>query len=214
MAPHAARTKAPRAEASARAANTSDVATLVAQDVAEVVERAIRAVAQAVSGLAAGERLRLKKVSTAELLTSLAARTAQDEGDEFAQARLRGLEVWQKLREASGGFLAGADVAAMLQMTPAAVHKRYKAHQLLGIREEKRRISYPALQFSDGRVVEHLPEVLELLAARHIDDRAQLRFLAGSHSRLSGRTPVGALRDGDVSQVLAAARAFGEHGAG
>jgi hypothetical protein len=189
------------------------VATLVAQDVAAVVERAIQAVARAVSGLAAEERLRLKKVSTAELLTSLAARTAQEEGDELAQARLRGLEVWQKLRDASGGFLSGADVAAMLRMTAAAVHKRYKAHQLLGIREEKRRISYPALQFSDGRVVEHLPEVLEILAARHIDDRAQLRFLAGSHSRLAGRTPVRALRDGHVSQVLATARAFGEHGA-
>jgi hypothetical protein len=189
------------------------VATLVAQDVVEVVERAIQAVARAVSGLAAEERLRLKKVSTAELLASLAARTAQEEGDELAQARLRGLEVWQKLREASGGFLAGADVAAMLQMTPAAVHKRYKAHQLLGIREERRRISYPALQFSDGRVVEHLPEVLESLATRRIDDRAQLRFLAGSNSRLGGRTPIRALKDGDVRGVLAAARAFGEHGA-
>jgi biotin operon repressor len=146
-------------------------------------------------------------------LTSLAARTAQEEGDELAQARLRGLEVWQKLRAASGGFLSGTDVAVMLELTPAAVHKRYKAHQLLGIREEKRRISYPALQFSDGRVVEHLPEILELLATRHVDDRAQLRFLAGSHGRLAGRTPVRALGDGDVSQVLAAARAFGEHGA-
>jgi hypothetical protein len=95
-------------------------------------------------------------------------------------------------------------------MTQAAVHKRYKAHQLLGIREERRRISYPALQFSDGRVVEHLPEVLESLAARSIDDRAQLRFLAGSNSRLGGRSPIRALRDGDVSRVLAAARALGE----
>lgn len=207
MAPHALRIK------TARAASTSDAAALGAQDVVDVVERAIEAVARAVSSLAAGERLRLKKASSAELLTSLAARTAQQEGDQFAQARLRGLEVWKKLRESAGGFLTGADVAAMLGMTSAAVHKRYKAHQLLGIREEKRRIVYPAFQFSDGRVVQHLPAVLQALTAEHVDERAQLRFLAGSHSRLDGRTPLCALRDGDLNSVLAAARAFGEHGA-
>jgi len=213
MAPHPTRIKAPHSTAAARTATASDAAALAAADVVEIVERAVEAVARAMSSLAAGERHRLKKASPSELLASLAARAAQEEGDELAEARLRGLDAWKKLRDSAGGFLAGADVAAMLGMSPAAIHKRYKAHQLLGIREEKRRIAYPALQFSDGRVVQDLPAVLQVLAARSVDERAQLRFLAGSSSRLDSRTPIRALQDGDLDQVLAAARTFGEHGA-
>jgi hypothetical protein len=40
-----------------------------------------------------------------------------------------------------------------------------------------------------------------------------LRFLAGSNARFGGRSPVEALKAGDVEEALAAARAFGEHGA-
>jgi hypothetical protein len=213
MAPHAARTKVPPAAAAARTAGPSDAAALAAEDVVQIVERAVEAVARAVCTLAAGERLRLKKAPAAELLASLAARAAQEEGDVMAEARLRGLDAWRKLRDAAGGLLAGTEVAALLGMTPAAVHKRYKAHQLLGIREEKRRIGYPALQFSGGRVVQDLPAVLQVLAARRVDERAQLRFLAGSNDRLDGRAPIRALQNGDLAPVLAAARTFGEHGA-
>lgn len=179
----------------------------------ETVKRAIEAVTDTVIKLAPNERARLKTASRAEILTTLAATAADQESDPLAQARVRGLEVWAKLREAAGGFLSGSEVAATLGMTPAAIHKRYKAHQLLGIREEKRRIAYPALQFSRGRVVEGLPEVLRALAAHGVDEPSQLRFLAGTHARLGGRTALRALQEGGLEEVLVAARTFEEHGA-
>ena len=175
--------------------------------------RAMDAVMRAFVGLDLPEKRRLKEASDFDVLATLAARTAQHEGDELAQARLRGLDVRKKLVEAVGGFLDGAGVAQLLGMTTAAVHKRYKAHQLLGIREEKRRIVYPAFQFEGERVVRDLPAALQVLSDARVDEWAQLRFLAGANARLGGRSPMDALRAGEGERVLAAARTFGEHGA-
>jgi len=175
--------------------------------------RAMDAVMRAFVGLDLPEKRRLKEASDFDVLATLAARTAQHEGDELAQARLRGLDARKKLVEAVGGFLDGAGVARLLGMTTAAVHKRYKAHQLLGIREEKRRIVYPGFQFDGERVVRDLPAVLRVLSDARVDEWAQLRFLAGANARLGGRSPMDALRAGEGERVLAAARTFGEHGA-
>jgi hypothetical protein len=175
--------------------------------------RAVDAVMRAFVGLDLPEKRRLKEASDFDVLTTLAARTVQQEGDELAQARLRGLDARKKIVEAVGGFLDGAGVARLLGMTTAAVHKRYKAHQLLGIRQEKRRIVYPAFQLDGERVVRDLPAVLKALSDAGVDEWAQLRFLAGANERLGGRSPMGALMAGEVERVLAAARTFGEHGA-
>jgi len=195
------------------AASAGAGSAALADEAVESFQRAMDAVMRAFIGLDLPEKRRLKQASDFELLTTLAARTAEQEGDELAQARLRGLEARKKLVEAGGGFLDGAGVARLLGMTTAAVHKRYKAHQLLGIREEKRRIVYPAFQFHGERVVRDLPAVLQVLAQVGVDEWAQLRFFAGANARLGGRSPIDALKAGDVEQVLAAARTFGEHGA-
>lgn len=178
-----------------------------------IVTRAIAAVERAAPQLRAAECHRLKTAPPSSLLSLLAEKTAQRERDPIAQARARGQALWNELAERSGGFLTSAEVASLLRMTTAAVHKRYKAHQLLAIRGERRGLAYPALQFVDGRVVRDLAAVLRVLAHKQVSDHSQLRFLAGAHSRLSNRTAIRALRDGDAEQVIAAAEAYGEHGA-
>jgi hypothetical protein len=185
----------------------------LADEAVESFHRAVDVVMRAFVELDLPEKRRLKKASDFEVLTTLAARTAKQEADELAQARLRGLDARAKLIAKAGGLLDGASVARLLGMTSAGVHKRFKARQLLGIREEKRRISYPALQFLGERVVRDLPPVLQQLAREGVDDWSQLRFLAGANGRLGGRSPVDALKAGELEGVLAAARAFGEHGA-
>jgi len=196
---------------SAAAAN-GGAATLT-DDAVESLQRAMDVVIRAFSSLGFREKRLLKHASDFDVLRTLAARTAELHGAELAQAHLRGVDARRALVTAAGGLLDGAAVARLLGMTAAAVHKRYQAHQLLGLREEKRRIVYPALQFDGRRVVRDLPRILRELAARESDEWAQLRFLAGANARLGGRTPVEALKAGDVEKVLATARAFGEHGA-
>jgi hypothetical protein len=200
-----------RLEPSAASAGADSVA--LADEGVVSFHRAMDAVMRAFVGLELTEKRRLKEASDFDVLATLAARTAQHEGDELAQVRLRGLHARKKLVEAVGGFLDGAGVARLLGMTTAAVHKRYKAHQLLGIREEKRRIVYPAFQLEGERVVRDLPAVLRVLSDAGVDEWAQLRFLAGADARLDGRSPMHALRAGEGERVLAAARTVGEHGA-
>jgi hypothetical protein len=200
-----------RLEPSAASAGAGSVS--LADEGVVSFHRAMDAVMRAFVGLDLPEKRRLKEASDFDVLATLAARTAQHEGDELAQARLRGLDARKRLVEAVGGFLDGAGVAQLLGMTTAAVHKRYKAHQLLGIREEKRRIVYPAFQFAGERVVRDLPAVLQVLSDAGADEWAQLRFFAGANARLGGRSPMAALRAGEVERVIAAARTFGEHGA-
>jgi hypothetical protein len=185
----------------------------VAGDALESLQHIMDVVARAFRGLGFREVRSLKEASDFEVLRTLAARTAEMQGSELARAYLRGLDASHALITKAGGLLDGSDVAKLLGMTPAAVHKRYQAGHLLGIREEKRRIGYPALQFDGPRVVRDLPRVLAVLADNETDDWSQLRFLAGASARLGGRTPIDALKAGDVDTVLAAARAFGEHGA-
>ena len=180
------------------------------------LQRGTSATIAAVSRLSNAELRALAQApSSFDILATLAQHAVNDERqpDDLAHARLQGLQAWRQLLQQTGGLLDSAAVAELLALSPAAIHKRYKAHQLLGIREEKRRIMYPALQFADDRVVPDLSSVLKILARDHVDERAQFRFLAGANSRLDGRTPIQALNDGDLSQVLAAARTFGEHGA-
>jgi hypothetical protein len=184
----------------------------LAGDALESLQRVMDVVARAFRGLGIREVRSLREASDFEVLRTLAARTAELHGSELAKAYLRGLDARHALITAAGGMFDGSDVAKLLGMTPAGVHKRYQAGQLLGIREEKRRIGYPALQFDGLRVVRDLPRVLAALAESETDEWSQLRFLAGSNARLGGRSPVEALKAGDVEEVLAAARAFGEHG--
>jgi hypothetical protein len=185
----------------------------LAGDAVESLQHVMDVVARAFRGLGFREVRSLRGASDFEVLRTLAARTAELHGSDLAKAHLRGLDARHALVTAAGGMLDGSDVARLLGMTPAGVHKRYQAGQLLGVREEKRRIGYPALQLDGPRVVRDLPRVLAVLAEKKTDEWSQLRFLAGSSARLGGRTPVESLKAGDVQAVLAAARAFGEHGA-
>jgi len=177
------------------------------------MRRVVEVAMEAASGLARKEARGLEKASSTEILLRLAERSARRGGDALGRARGRGLEARKRRGERAGGLLDGASVAELIGMTPAGVHRRYQAHQLLGIRGEARRIGYPGAQFVGGRTLPHLPEVLKLLAAAKVDGWAQLAFLTGSNARLGERTPLAALQEGDLAAVLGAARAFGEHGA-
>lgn len=185
----------------------------LADDMVEVIFRAMDAVKRAFADLDVREKRQLMDASDVDLLTRLAATTAERHADELAQARVRGVEALKKLTDAAGGFLDGRQVARLLGMTPAGVHKRLKSRQLLGVPRGKRGIGYPALQFDGAAVVRDLPLVLRVLDDSGLDPWAQLRFLAGKNTRLNGRAPVDALKSGELEKVLAAARAFGEHGA-
>ena len=182
-------------------------------DALDALQHAVAVAARAFRGLAPAKRRLIGQASDFEVLRTLAEGAAGVQNDVLARAHLRGLAARRALVEAAGGFLDGATVARLLGLTAAAVPQALPGGAAPRHQEEKRRIGYPALQFDEGRVVAGVPETLRELAAVELDAWAQLRFLGGSQSRLGGRTPIQALKGGALQEVLAAARAFGDHGA-
>jgi hypothetical protein len=71
--------------------------------------------------------------------------------------------------------------------------------------------SYPTLQFNrDGSIVAGLRDVREALPVE--SPWAVLNFLVNPDDRLDGRKPIDVLRSGNVSEVIEAARLYGEPG--
>lgn len=141
--------------------------------------------------------------------SSLASESAAE--DPLAAAKFRGLERKRQLVEAAGGALSAQGVAELLGITRQAVDKRRAQNQLVALTQGKRGYIYPWFQFEDGKTLPGLEEVL--LELKSSDPWMQLAFFVNSNDRLSGRTPAAALRAGDQSEVLRAARSYGEHGA-
>jgi hypothetical protein len=172
----------------------------------EALVRAVVDVTAKVSAkqLRSPQRLRvlLELLADQELLAS----------DPLAKARLRGVLAMRELLSADGGAFTASDVAELLAITRQAVDKRRKAGQLLAVELPKRGLLYPAWQFGDtGATLPGFVEVLAVLAQH--DPWAQARFFVTGHHRLKGKRPLDLLREGELEPVLAAAHAFGEHGA-
>ena len=131
--------------------------------------------------------------------------------DPLAKARLRGVLAQRELLDADGGALSVAELAKALGVSRQAIDKRRKGGQLLALEVGKRGYLYPAWQLGRTGL---LPGLAEVLAALQADSPwATARFFVSGNDRLGGKRPLDVLRKGNVVAVVAAAEAFGEHGA-
>ncbi|MEI9980198.1 MAG: hypothetical protein WDN23_14585 [Edaphobacter sp.] len=147
----------------------------------------------------------LEAVSSAPWVAELAS------DDPLVAAKLRGLSRRQEMLKAAGGALSSEQVGEVLGLSRQAVDKRRSTNQLLALTQGRRGYSYPAFQFDEGKTLEGLEEVLKSLSA--VDPWMQLNFFTSPNERLSGNTPIEALRRGKSSEVAKIARVYGEQGA-
>jgi hypothetical protein len=131
--------------------------------------------------------------------------------DPLAEARLRGIEARRRLLEAEGGVLRAQDVAALLHISRQAAYKRYRAGRLLAVSCGRHGFVFPAWQFVPGGVLPGLEDVLDALAG--FDPWMKLAFFLEANAATGGKTPLAALRKGNLKEVLRAAELHGEHGA-
>lgn len=124
----------------------------------------------------------------------------------LAAARLRGLEAKRRLLEAEGGTLSTAEAARLLRVSRQAVDRRRTEGKLLALALGKKGYYYPAWQFD----LPGMPSVLAALAGR--DPWEQLSFFLNPSEGLGDRTPIEALRAGQLPDVLQAATAYAEQG--
>jgi hypothetical protein len=131
--------------------------------------------------------------------------------DPLAMARLRGIEAKRKILTEDGGMLSAEKAGEILTMSRQAVEKRRKAGRLIGVSLGRRGFGYPAWQFTERGTLPHLEIVLEAL--KQHDPWTRLVFFTSENAALDGRKPLDALREGNVEEVVAAAKMYGEQGA-
>lgn len=106
--------------------------------------------------------------------------------------------------------LTTGQVAELLGTGRQTPHDRLKAGSLLGIKDGGQ-WRFPLWQFDPGGpdgLVRGLPETLKALGGP-LSDLARVQWFVTPKSLLAGRPPIQALRDGDVDDVIAEARAVG-----
>jgi hypothetical protein len=131
--------------------------------------------------------------------------------DPLARAFLDGLDARARLIKQNGGVFKTEEVADYLGITSQAVNKRRALRQLVGLTFRKRGHLFPAWQFTDRGTVQGLEDVLAALGDH--DEWTQNVFFINPNTTLNGRRPLDLLRQGEVQEVLQAAREFGQHGA-
>ncbi len=126
----------------------------------EVLNRAVAsAIASASEGtleaiLAAGDAAQALAVAPRDLPPAPPERLAAERAAKARTANFR-----TEVTEKAGGMFARADVAQLLDVTPAAVDKQRQRGQILGV-PYGNDIRFPAAQFKDGAVVAGLKPVL------------------------------------------------------
>jgi hypothetical protein len=104
--------------------------------------------------------------------------------------------------------LSREDVAELLGVSSQAVSNRIRQDRLVALRAGRRWL-LPAWQFDPESVDPMLPGIADLLGAWPGSPVALSRWATTPSRDLDGRTPAAALGDGQVREVVAAARAIG-----
>jgi hypothetical protein len=126
------------------------------------------------------------------------------------EAQLRGVRARNRLLTTDGGTVSAIEVAQRLRLTRQAVDERRKKGRLVGLLTGRRGYAYPVWQFDEAGVLPGLERVLQALS--WLEPWSQTAFLLNSNARLSGETPLAALRRGRIDEVVIAAQSYGEQG--
>jgi hypothetical protein len=132
-------------------------------------------------------------------------------GDMAQVRRANLLRAFAERRRLLAGALSVADVAELLGVGRQTPHDRARAGTLLAVKENGRLV-FPDWQFDpegpDG-VVAGLPDVLRAMSDRPISALGRVRWFLTPKPLMGGRSPLDALRAGDVAAAAGEAEAIG-----
>ncbi len=170
-----------------------------------------------VAGLSKSLKERSSRVSPVQLahLAGIAFQNAFSgarKEDKLANAAARGLLVREKMAAEEGGSMSADETARYLGVSKQSVLNLYHSGKVLGWRTEKQgALRFPVWQFSEGRRLPGLAEVLARLDESEVlDDWGKAGFFLQTHGLLGGRRPLDLLRDNKLNLVLKAAAAYVE----
>jgi hypothetical protein len=122
----------------------------------------------------------------------------------------RGEEAKKLFLSKQGGALSNIEACRVLTFSPPELETMRRNHQVLGLSVNEELV-YPAWQFIEGKVLSGLDKVLAALK----EDGAwtQIIFLLTGDIRLDGAIPLEKLKEGEIDQVVRAAKCYGSHSA-
>ena len=170
-----------------------------------------------VAGLSKSLKERSSRVSPVQLahLAGIAFQNAFSgarKEDKLANAAARGLLVREKMAADEGGSMSADEAARYLGVSKQSVLNLYHSGKVLGWRTEKQgALRFPVWQFSEGRRLPGLGEVLARLdEGKVLDDWGKVGFFLQTHGHLGGRRPLDLFRENKLDRVLKAAAAYVE----
>jgi hypothetical protein len=120
--------------------------------------------------------------------------------------------VREDVLSAEGGAVTAETLGEQLGSTPHAVEAQRRGGSLLAV-YERGAWRYPAWQLSDGKLLDGLGAVLQVLAQHALSPWDTMIFFLHTDTEREGESPLQALRAGRRDAALRAARMYGEHGA-
>jgi hypothetical protein len=120
----------------------------------------------------------------------------------------RGEDAKKRFLSKQGGTLTNIEVCSILGCSLLELETMRRTHQVLGLSVNEE-VVYPAWQFIEGKVLSGLDKVLAALK----EDGAwtQIIFLLTGDIRLDGAIPLEKLKEGEIDQVVRAAKCCGSH---
>jgi hypothetical protein len=136
------------------------------------------------------------------------------EEEAFERVRLRSLGAGAELRDAEGGGLSDMEFATALGLSSRETIRQYREKGLIfAWRKDLRTYRYPAWQIHRKQLLAGLAEVLQVLKEKHLEALSILGYFLTPSDGLDGVRPLDLLREGEVSEVMADARRYGDIGA-
>jgi hypothetical protein len=123
----------------------------------------------------------------------------------------RASEQRQSLLTRAGGSLTATEVASRLGIDARRVNRLRASDGLLAVPDSNGNWLYPACQLDGNVVTPGLKEVIAEFAVTNPWTR--LYVLISRDSALSGRSPIEALKDGDLEAARRIVRGYGQQGA-
>lgn len=127
-------------------------------------------------------------------------------GSSVARAIARGIAIKESLLAEAGGSLSSEQVAGLLRVSRETIAKYRRANKLLGLPKPSGDYQFPVCQFESERVIAGLERALA--AFRTPDPWSRLQVLLTADPNLGQRTPIDALKAGEVEAVVQAIAAY------
>ena len=133
-----------------------------------------------------------------------------DEDRAIAAALAEGTLQKKELLEEMGGAFTADQLAKILKISPQAVHGGRQTNLYFGLPVAKG-FRYPKFQVTDSGTLKGLKEFLSAFTLP--DPWTKLAVLVAPSDRLNGRSPLNAIKTGEIGKAVEVALAYGSHGA-